>query len=188
MTPSSGSPPPESITVALPQSYPPLAFLDPAGQLRGLTVDRWALWQAKTGIKVNLLLQDWGSAKADFLAGKIDVVDGMPPAKDQDPAIHYAEPYLKMNLVLTFHEGISGIVDAETTRGFVIGVRRDGACEGLLRAAGSVNMKTYPDFPSLFLAGQHGDVRVVCAPDLTSTYYLNLMGVAKEFRQSAPLV
>ncbi|HET8870234.1 MAG TPA: ATP-binding protein, partial [Aquabacterium sp.] len=47
---------------------------------------------------------------------------------------------------------------------------------------------TYPDFPSLFLAGQHGDVRVVCAPDLTSTYYLNLMGVAKEFRQSAPLV
>ena len=45
---------PKSIRVVMDDNYPPYVFKDDQGQLKGIIVDQWSLWEKKTGIHVEL--------------------------------------------------------------------------------------------------------------------------------------
>jgi ABC-type amino acid transport substrate-binding protein len=46
--------PAKSITVVVPDDFPPLLFRDANGELQGSVKEIWDLWAARTGIKVKL--------------------------------------------------------------------------------------------------------------------------------------
>ena len=64
---------PSPIRVVMDDNYPPYAFRDGTGALQGIVKDRWALWEARTGIKVELLAMDWAKAQATIQSGGADV-------------------------------------------------------------------------------------------------------------------
>src|SRR5690348_4692640 len=66
---------PEIIRVATARHYPPFQFLDGNGKAQGYEADMWRLFQAHTGIRVELLPMDWEAAQQAVLSGRADVID-----------------------------------------------------------------------------------------------------------------
>jgi hypothetical protein len=178
---------PDEITVAIPEDSPPLIFTNSDGQLQGLRVDMWALWQNATGIKVRLVPLPFRDAKAEVIAGRVDAIDFVSSAEAESDQLELSEGYMPTNLTLYYHKSISGIVDAKSTRGFVVGVRSGGACINELHAGGSNNLRAFSSFESLAAAAVAGDIRVFCLPDQQAGYLLNRAGRASDFRHSPPL-
>jgi len=177
----------ESITVAVTENSPPLVFRNPEGQLQGLRVDMWSLWEAQTGIKVHLRLVDWSTAKSLLIAGQVDAIDIVSSAVREGEMLSLSDAYMPSNLTLYYHKSISGIVDAKSSRGFLVGVRGGGGCIPELQAGGSTNLMAYPSFEALVDAALQGDIRVFCLPDQQAGYLLNHAGRADDFRHSPPL-
>ncbi|MBA3075413.1 MAG: transporter substrate-binding domain-containing protein, partial [Anaerolineae bacterium] len=48
-----------TLKVVIDNNYPPFSFLDEQGKLQGILIDRWKLWERKTGIKVEITGLDW---------------------------------------------------------------------------------------------------------------------------------
>lgn len=64
-----------SIKVVMDNNYPPFTFLDANGQPQGILIDRWRLWEQKTGIKVQITTTDWEQALQRMANGEFDVID-----------------------------------------------------------------------------------------------------------------
>ena len=52
-----------TLSVVSDDNYPPYVFRDASGKLRGILPDQWALWEQKTGVKVDLQAMDWAEAQ-----------------------------------------------------------------------------------------------------------------------------
>ena len=63
------------IRVVMDNNYPPYVFYDEAGNLQGILVDQWKLWEEKTGVRVKLSAMDWSTALDAMKSGKYDVID-----------------------------------------------------------------------------------------------------------------
>lgn len=181
------APHPDAITVAVSDNSPPLIFRDASGKLQGLRIDMWTLWEATTGIQVKLKPVPFREAKALLLSGEVDAIDFVSSLEKERDQLELSDAYLPSNLSLYYHKSISGIVDAKSTRGFLVGVRSGGACAPELHAGRSYNLATYPSFEALVNAALAGDIRVFCLPDQQAAYLLNRAGRAADFRHSPPL-
>ncbi|MBL0087411.1 MAG: transporter substrate-binding domain-containing protein [Ideonella sp.] len=183
--PSSAAP--KSITVVMDDNYPPFVFRDSNGQLQGILKDTWALWQAHTGIAVRLQAMDWAKAQQAMLAGQADVIDTIFVTEPRRRLYDFTAPYAKLEVPIFFHQSISGIVNADSLKGFTVGVKDGDACIDVLRGHGVDSMKTYPSYTAVISAASAGEVRVFCVDQPPALYLLNQLGVEKDFRRSVPL-
>lgn len=178
----------KSITVTAIDDFPPSLFRDSSGELRGSIRDLWSLWEERTGIKVNLIASDWPTSYQAMLTHKADVIDMIRATEERKKVFAFSEkPQDVLKMMLFFHESISGIVDAKTSKGFLIGVIEAGGCSEKLRQAGSDNLKKYLNFEDLVNAAARDEIRVFCAYEPQANYFLNRLGAAKGFRHSPPL-
>lgn len=178
----------KSITVTAIDDFPPSLFRDSSGELRGSIRDLWTLWEARTGVKVNLIAADWPTTYQNMLTHKADVIDMIRVTEERKKVFDFSEkPQDVLRMMLFFHESISGVVDAKTSKGFLIGVIEAGGCPEKLRQAGSENLKQYRTFEDLVNAAARDEIRVFCAYEPQANYFLNRLGVAKGFRHSPPL-
>ena len=181
------TPPARAITVVMDDNYPPFIFRDEAGQLQGILKDTWALWQDRTGVPVNLQAMDWAKAQATMRAGRADVIDTIFETEPRKLNYDFTAPYATLEVPIFFHESISGIVNADSLRGFTVGVKEGDACIDVLREHRIEALKAYPSYVSMIAAAAAGDLRVFCADKPPAQYLLNQLGVEKQFRQSVPL-
>jgi ABC-type amino acid transport substrate-binding protein len=178
---------PKSITVVMDDNYPPFIFRDSTGQLQGILKDTWALWQQRTGIAVNLQAMDWAKAKQVMQAGQADVIDTIFVTEARKRIYDFTAPYAKLDVPIFFHQSISGIVNADSLKGFTVGVKDGDACIDVLRERGVESMKKYPSYTAVISAASAGEVRVFCVDQPPALYLLHQLGVENEFRRSLPL-
>ncbi len=179
--------PPKSITVVMDDNYPPFIFRDSSGQLQGILKDTWGLWEARTGIAVKLQAMDWAKAQQAIQAGQADVIDTIFVTEARKGIYEFTAPYAKLEVPIFFHHSVSGIVDADSLKGFTVGVKDGDACIDVLREHGVDSMKKYPSYSAVISAAAAGDVRVFCVDQPPAIYLLNQLGVEKDFRRSVPL-
>jgi PAS domain S-box-containing protein len=178
---------PAVITVAVDDNYPPYIFRTVDGSLSGLLKDLWELWSVKTGIKVNLVATDWAKAQAMMAAGEADVIDTMFETGERKARYDFSAPYATIDVPIFFHKTISGISDAETLRGFTVGVKDGDACIDWLEAHGIQSLRRYPSYDGLITAAAAQDIRIFCLDQPPAAYLLYKRGLDREFRQTAPL-
>jgi len=178
---------PKSITVVMDDNYPPYMFRDSSGQLQGVLKDTWALWEARTGISVNLQATDWAKAQQMMQAGEADVIDTIFVTEPRKRIYDFSAPYAKLDVPIVFHESISGIVNADSLKGFTVGVKDGDACIDVLHEHGVDSIRKYPSYVAVISAAAAGDVRVFCVDQPPAMYLLHQRGVEKEFRFSVPL-
>ena len=178
---------PKSITVVMDDNYPPFIFRDSTGQLQGVLQDTWALWQERTGIKVNLQAMGWAKAQQVMQAGQADVIDTIFMTEPRKRIYDFTAPYAKLDVPIFFHQSISGIVNADSLKGFTVGVKDGDACIDVLHEHGVDSVKRYPSYTAIISAAGAGDVRVFCVDQPPALYLLHQLGVEKEFRRSVPL-
>ena len=100
-----------SITVVSDDNYPPYIFRNSNGNIQGILVDEWALWEKKTGIKVNLMAMDWSKAQEVMLNGQADVIDTIFFTEKRAELYDFTKPYATLEVPVFFNKNIGGIVN-----------------------------------------------------------------------------
>jgi len=150
--------------------------------------DRWALWQARTGITVNLLPARWAQAQRIMQSGLADVIDTTAKTTEREKVYDFGKPYARINLTLIFHRSVSGIVDATSARGFTVGAVDGGMCVDLLQSQGVHKVKRYPGYSDLISAAVAGELLVFCMDMPSAVYLLNQHDMGDSFRYSVPIL
>jgi len=176
-----------NITVVLDDDYPPYVFRDEQGQFKGILIDLWALWQAHTGVSVRLLPMKWSAALEMMQAGRADVIDTLFKSPQREQLYDYLAPYADIDVPIFFHNSVSGIVNAESLKGFVVGVKDGDLCTQRLSERGVTEFKRYPSYSAVISAAREGSVRVFCVDQPPGVYLLHEMGMTQDYRRTLAL-
>ncbi|HEX5356620.1 MAG TPA: transporter substrate-binding domain-containing protein [Aquabacterium sp.] len=176
-----------SLTVVIDDNYPPYIFRDSAGRLQGVRKDVWELWARRTGIHVDLIGMDWAKAQARIQAGQADVIDTLFQTEPRKAIYDFGPAYSDIEVPIFFHESVSGIADAESLKGFTVGVKDGDACVDFLVRQGIETFRKYPSYEAVVDAAAVGEVRVFCEDRPPATYFLVRKQLEHQFRSSPPL-
>ncbi len=175
---------PKSIVVISDDAHPPFIFRDANGNLRGILPDQWALWEKKTGIKVELRGMDWADAQRHMQEGRADVIEAILPTPERSHLYHFTQPHTKIIVPVYAHKSLGGISDLSSLKGLPIGVKAGDAAIGYLTNRGVINLKEYPSYEALILAAKKREVQVYAMSQPSCVYFLYKHGIAGDFHQS----
>jgi diguanylate cyclase (GGDEF)-like protein len=178
---------PSQITVITDDRYPPFLYRGEDGELQGLVKDKWELWSRYSGIKVELRGTRWAEAQHAALSSEADVVDLLSYTEERTRDYEMSTGRGMVEARLYFHKSLSGIHDADSLRGLLVGAKQASACADWLRARGVRSLRAYPDSEALIAAAAQGDVRVFCMDSPAANYILYHQGVAAMFKESPTL-
>ena len=177
-------PRPAAITVVMDDNYPPYTLKDENGNLQGITIDQWRLWEERTGIKVELIGMDWAEAQLRMKEGEFDVIDTLFKTEERLGYLDFTEPYAKIEQSVFFRTGISGITDMASLRGFAVASKTGGASTNLLRERGIETLLLFPNYEQIVAAAGEQKVNVFVMDDPAALYLLNQLNLAAEFKKS----
>jgi len=178
---------PSEISVVIDDNYPPFAFREKSGELVGISIDQWKLWEQKTGIKVNIEGMDWNSAQLRMAEGKTDVIDTMFITDERKKRYIFTPAYAVIDVPVFFHRDISGIRNIESLYGFRIGAKKGDACIEVLKKNGITDIVEYSDYSEIVNDAAAGMIKVFCIDKPPAVYYLNKRHIENDFRYSISL-
>jgi PAS domain S-box-containing protein len=177
----------QTITVVSDDNYPPYIFRNANGDIQGILVDEWGLWEEKTGIKINLTAMDWGKAKEFMGKGKADVIDTIFFTEKRAQLYDFTKPYATLEVPVFFNKNIGGIVDIASLKGFTIGVKAGDACIDVLETNGITSVKKFVSYEAIIQAAADRQIKVFSMDKPPALYYLYKMNLENEFRYSLSL-
>ncbi len=176
------------ITVVSDDNYPPYIFKDADGNIQGIIVDQWKLWEEKTGIRVKHVATDWAKALEIMEQGKADVIDTIFLTEKRARIYGFTKPYAKIEVPIFFHKNISGINSISSVQGFTIGVKKGDACIDIFRSHGIIKgLVEYNSYEDIIRDASEEKLRVFCIDYPPALYLLNKYKIEEDFRHSAPL-
>ncbi len=179
--------PPKTIEVVMDNNYPPYVFFDGKGNLQGILIDQWRLWEQKTGIKADVHGMDWGEAQRRMEAGDFDVIDTVFFNERRGKIYDFSKPYTKIDVSIFFHKNISGISNADSLQGFPVAVKSGDSAIDYLRGKGISILQEYPSYEAIIRAAKEQRVMAAVIDNPPALYFLYKMGILDQFRYSAPL-
>ncbi len=179
--------PPKTIDVVLDNNCPPYVFYDSTGALQGILVDEWALFEKKTGIKVNLHAMDWGDALTAMEMGEYDVIDTLFKNPDREKIYAFSKPYTDINVSIFFNKSISGINTVESLKGFTVAVKRGDNAIHVLKTAGISNISVFDSYEDIIKAASTNEVLVFVVDDPPARYFLYKYVLQDAFNHTSPL-
>jgi PAS domain S-box-containing protein len=178
---------PKSIRVVMDDNYPPYVFKNDQGELQGIIVDQWGLWEKKTGIHVEITGMDWAEAQRRMQAGEFDVIDTIFQNEKREAVYDFSKPYVRLDVPLFFHEDISGIRGPEDLKGFLVAAKAGDCAIDILKKNGVTNITEFPSYEKLIEAARDGKAKVFTVDRPPALYFLNKMGIQSRFRETKPL-
>jgi len=178
---------PSLIRVVMDDNYPPYVFRGADGTLQGILIDRWRLWEVKTGMKAQITGLDWGEALRRMEAGGYDVIDTIFFNEKRAQIYEFSKPYAKIDVSIFFDREIGGIHDADSLKGFPVAVKRGDAAVDYLRGKGVSFLQEYPSYEAIIEAAAQRKVHVAVIDVPPALYFLHKKGLHDRFRRSAPL-
>ena len=180
-TPAAPSQPP--LVVVLDNNYPPYIFVDAHGSVRGILPDQWALWERKTGRKVELRPMDWAEAQRVMRAGGADVIDTVFLTRERARTLAFSKPYVRIRVPVYAHKSLGGLSNTAALKGFMIGVKAGDAVIENLHRKGIDTLKEYSGYEEIVLAAKRNEIKVFSVDEPAAVYYLYKHGLAGDFNQ-----
>jgi cystine transport system substrate-binding protein len=139
-----------TLRIAMEGTYPPFNFKDPkTGQLAGYDVDVARLLAAKLGLKPEFVSTEWAAILAGLGAGKYDVIIsqvGITPKRQE--AFDFSEPYTYSSPQLIVRKNEKAhYASLADLKGKKLGVGQGSVFEQQAKAAGGIDVKSYPAAP-----------------------------------------
>lgn len=178
---------PQTIKVVMDDNYPPYVFRDSNGQLVGILIDQWALWEKKTGIRAEITGLDWSDAQERMMNGEFDVIDTIFRNPERELVYDFSKPYAQIDVSIFFHSTISGINDIKSLKGFVVGVKRGDNASYVMHQAGITDQFEFPSYAAIIDAAKDQRLMVFVMDKPPALYYLYKTGLRDQFRYTAPL-
>lgn len=89
------------MVVGCDDQFPPMGFVDEAGNLTGFDLELAALVAEKLGVKCEPKAIDWAAKEMELKSGKIDLIwNGYTITKDRNDKVEYTKPYLNNQQVI----------------------------------------------------------------------------------------
>ena len=174
--------PPQSITVVLDKDYPPYVISSPSGEIQGILVDYWKLWERQTGVPVKLAPMEWDAALAAMRDGGADVIDMIFENAARRKEYDFSKPYAVIDVPIFVHKDLGGIRDVASLRGFPVAVKRGDASADRLNQLGIGPLLYYDNYEDVIRAARDGKVKVFCVDAPPAVYYLYKYGMDEDFR------
>lgn len=172
------------LTVVTDDNYPPYAFRDGDGALKGYLVDLWALWEKRTGRPVHLIGTNWEAAQRLMAAGEADVIDTVFETPERDRVLDFTRAYADIRVPILVHKSIGGIDGPGALRGFLVGVKAGDACIDRLRADGIDTFRTFDSYAGLVEAARTEHIKILCLDEPPANYLLYKAGIDRSFYQA----
>ncbi|MBN1167481.1 MAG: PAS domain S-box protein [Methanospirillaceae archaeon] len=174
------------IRVVMEQNYPPFSMPGEDGEMIGITIDQWRLWEKKTGIPVTITGLVWEEAMERMRAGEFDIIDTLFYTKERAEFLEFTEPYATIDVSIFFNRNISGISDIRSLTGFqVAAVTGDAAADYLKEH--NISTTLYSSSEEIIRDAGRGDVVVFLMDKPTALYFLHKYQIQDSFRYSDPL-
>lgn len=175
------------ITVVMDNNYPPFSFYDANGNLVGLSVDMWRLWEKQTGKKVQITGLVWDDAINRMDAGEFDVIDTVFTSGERAKIYDFTPSYADVDTVIFFNTDIPSMSGLESLDGFVVGMNKGDSTIDEVKARG-VTVREYPSYEAVVRAAKDGEIVVFVLDQPGGVYYLHSLGIQDRFRYTPPVI
>jgi PAS domain S-box-containing protein len=175
------------LRVVMDDNYPPYVFRDDQGNLQGILIDQWKLWEERTGVKVEITALPWGEALDAMKASQYDVIDTIFYTQERAAIFDFTEPYAQIDVRIFFQNNISGIADAEDLRGFRVAVKSGDANAEYLLERGVTDLEYYNSYEEIIQAAAAKQETIFVIDQPPALYFLYKSGIQDSFNYSAPL-
>ena len=175
------------LRVVMDNNYPPYVFQDGQGNLQGILIDQWKLWEKRSGVKVEITALAWGQALERMKAGEFDVIDTIFYTDERANSFDFTGPYAKINVSIFFQKNITGIIAAANLKGFRVAVKKGDANADYLREKGVVDLVYYDSYEEIVKAAKAGTETVFVVDQPPALYLLYKYGIQDQFKFSEPL-
>jgi diguanylate cyclase (GGDEF)-like protein/PAS domain S-box-containing protein/putative nucleotidyltransferase with HDIG domain len=176
-----------SISVVLDDNYPPYSFRDNNGNLQGITIEQWKLFEKKTGMKVKLNGMEWNKAFESMKNGDFDVIDTISYNLERENFLDYSKPYATIDVLIFFQKNISGITDVSSLKGFTVAAKKGDNSINILKENGITDIVEYDNAEALIKAAKDQKLVVFTMGKPPSLYYMYKMQIQEKFNYSSPL-
>jgi len=162
-----------SIKIVTDRDYPPFTYIDEKGKLVGISVEFWNMWSKKTGIKVELIPEEWIKAQNMLFEGKVSAIDEIFKTPEREKYLVFSKPVFKVTSSIYYHKSISKINSPKDITPFVVGVKRgDALIDFLLLQNPYINLRFYSNYSDIILSAKKGEIKVFIMDDPPASYYL----------------
>ncbi|MHB8163756.1 MAG: transporter substrate-binding domain-containing protein [Methanoregula sp.] len=175
------------ITVVMDNNYPPFSFRDARGNLIGISVDMWRLWEKQTGKKVEITGLAWDDAIHRMETGEFDVIDTIFFSEERSKIYDFTPSYTNVDVVIFFNADVSGISSLESLDGFVVGMHKGDSTIADVKKRG-VTVREYDSYASVVKAAKDGEIVVFILDKPSGVYYLYNQGIQDQFRYTSPIM
>lgn len=172
---------PRAIKVVMDDNYPPYVFRDESGNLQGILIDQWRLWEKKTGIKVSIDGMSWDKALKEMKIDNYDVIDTIFKNEERDELYDFTVPYEEVTVPIFFNKNISGITGVESLKGFSVAVKKGDACIDVLKQDGINDLQEFDSYEDIIIAAKEQKVNIFVSDKQPTLYYLYKYKIEDKF-------
>lgn len=176
--------PPKTIRVVTDNDYAPFVFRSESGELQGIIIDQWRLWEEQTGIRAEIHARNWDQALQSMQDGEFDVIDTIVQTVERTYEFDFTPEYATVGGSIFFHRDISGITDLASLKGFPVGVKAGDQHIDRLRERGVTTLISFPNYKELVDAAKQHRINVFVADEPAALYLLHKAGIDRDFRHS----
>ncbi|MDO9550151.1 MAG: transporter substrate-binding domain-containing protein [Methanoregula sp.] len=175
------------VSVVMDNNYPPFSFRDVNGNLVGISVDMWRLWEKQTGKKVAITGLEWDDALHRMETGEFDVIDTVFFSDERAKTYDFTPSYADVDVVIFFNADISGISSLESLDGFVVGMHLGDSTIKDVKNKG-IQVREYSSYEAVVKAAKDGEIVVFILDKPSGVYYLYKQGIQDKFRCTSPIL
>ncbi len=117
--------------------YPPYEFLDENNKPSGFSVELSEALARVMGMSVEIRLDSWDSMRADFDAGKIQVLQGMSYSEERAEQVDFSPPYALIQHSIFVRDGTLEVLSLDLLKGKEVMVQRNGIMHDTLKSNGT---------------------------------------------------
>ncbi|MDD4017218.1 MAG: PAS domain S-box protein [Kiritimatiellae bacterium] len=172
------------LVVVIDDNYPPYIFRESGGKLCGILPDQWALWEQKTGVRVDLQAMDWAEAQRLIRENRADVIDTFFFTEERAKLFAFTPSYAQIKVPVYVHKTLGGIGDIPSLKGFTVGVKSGDAVMSHLTQRGIDTLREYPSYEAIILAAKNHEIKVFTVDQPAAVFFLCKHGLVNEFRES----
>lgn len=177
----------KTIKVVIDDNYPPFSFRNEEGELIGISIDQWELFELKTGIDVTVVGMDWATSQRKMNNGEFDVIDTIFKSEIRESIYDFTEPYAEIATSIYFQNNISGIVDIESAKGFSIASKSGGLSTEILLNMGVENIVLYESYEDIIKAANNSEIVMFIMDQPPAKYFLFKSGIQNHFNFTDPV-
>jgi polar amino acid transport system substrate-binding protein len=176
-----------TLRVALDRDYPPFTYIDKDGNLVGISVDFWELFEEKTGIDVELIPVEWAKAHQMMLERSADVIDSIFKTPAREEYFDFTSAIFRITSSIYYRSGLENILSPKDLTPYVVGAKeKDALIDFALAQNGNITFRLYKNYSDIVESAKKGEIDVFIMDDLPANFYLVKYDLLYKFRKTEP--